>query len=29
MSLLEIKGLTYEAGDKKILDDFSMTIEIL
>ena len=27
MSLLEIKGLTYEAGDKKILDDFSMTIE--
>lgn len=26
MSLLEIKGLTYEAGDKKILDDFSMTI---
>jgi Fe-S cluster assembly ATP-binding protein len=27
MSLLEIKGLTYEAGDKNILDDFSMTIE--
>ena len=27
MSLLEIKGLTYEAGDKKILDNFSMTIE--
>ena len=27
MSLLNIKSLTYEAGDKKILDDFSMTIE--
>lgn len=27
MSLLEIKGLTFQAGDKKILDDFSMTIE--
>jgi Fe-S cluster assembly ATP-binding protein len=27
VSLLRIKGLTYEAGDKKILDDFSMTIE--
>ena len=27
MSLLEIKSLTYEAGDKKILGDFSMTIE--
>jgi Fe-S cluster assembly ATP-binding protein len=27
MSLLEIKGLTYETGNKKILDDFSMTIE--
>lgn len=26
MSLLEIKALTYEAGAKKILDDFSMTI---
>jgi Fe-S cluster assembly ATP-binding protein len=26
MSLLEIKGLTYETGDKKILDDFSLTI---
>src|SRR5512143_3050169 len=26
MSLLDIKGLSYEAGDKKILDDFSMTI---
>jgi len=27
MSLLEITDLAYEAGDKKILDDFSMTIE--
>ncbi len=27
MSLLEIKGLTFCAGDKNILDDFSMTIE--
>ncbi len=27
MSLLEIKGLTFCTGDKKILDDFSMTIE--
>ncbi len=27
MSLLEIKGLTYEAGAKKIMADFSMTIE--
>ena len=27
MSLLEIKGLTYEAGNKRILDDFFMTIE--
>jgi len=27
MALLELKGLTFEAGDKKILDDFSMTIE--
>ncbi len=27
MSLLEIKGLIYETGNKKILDDFSMTIE--
>jgi Fe-S cluster assembly ATP-binding protein len=27
MSLLAIKGLTYETGNKKILDDFSMTIE--
>ncbi len=27
MSLLEIKGLVYETGNKKILDDFSMTIE--
>jgi Fe-S cluster assembly ATP-binding protein len=26
MSLLEIKGLTYETGNKKILDDFSLTI---
>jgi len=26
MSILNIKGLSYEAGDKKILDDFSMTI---
>ncbi len=26
MSLLEIKGLSYEAGNKKILDDFSLTI---
>lgn len=28
MSLLNIKGLSYEAVDKKILDDFSMTIEV-
>lgn len=28
MSLLNINGLGYEAGDKKILDDFSLTIEI-
>jgi Fe-S cluster assembly ATP-binding protein len=27
MALLEIKGLTYKAGDKKILADFSMSIE--
>ena len=27
MPLIEIKGLTFHAGDKKILDDFSMTIE--
>lgn len=27
MSLLEMKGLTFQAGDKKILDDLSMTIE--
>ncbi|MDA8082700.1 MAG: ABC transporter ATP-binding protein [Nitrospiraceae bacterium] len=27
MSLLDIKGLSYVAGDKKILDGFSMTIE--
>ncbi|MFZ3122547.1 MAG: ABC transporter ATP-binding protein [Thermodesulfovibrionales bacterium] len=27
MLLLEINGLTYGAGDKTILDDFSMTIE--
>lgn len=27
MSILEIKKLSYEAGDKKILDDFSLTIE--
>lgn len=27
MALLELKGLTFQAGDKKILDDFSMTIE--
>jgi len=27
MSLLEIKGLTYETGNKEILDDFSLTIE--
>jgi Fe-S cluster assembly ATP-binding protein len=27
MELLGIKGLTFEAGDKKILDGFSMTIE--
>jgi len=27
MSLLEIKGLTFHAGDKYILDEFSMTIE--
>lgn len=27
MLLLEINGLTYRAGDKTILDDFSMTIE--
>jgi Fe-S cluster assembly ATP-binding protein len=27
MPLIEIKGLTFEAGDKKILDDFSLTIE--
>lgn len=26
MSLLEIKGLTYETGNKKILEDFSLTI---
>jgi Fe-S cluster assembly ATP-binding protein len=26
MPLIEIKGLTFRAGDKKILDDFSMTI---
>jgi Fe-S cluster assembly ATP-binding protein len=28
VSLLNIKGLSYEAVDKKILDDFSMTIEV-
>ena len=28
MPLLEIKGLTFHAGDKKILDDFFMTIEV-
>jgi Fe-S cluster assembly ATP-binding protein len=27
MPLIEIKGLTFHAGDKKILDDFSMTID--
>jgi Fe-S cluster assembly ATP-binding protein len=27
MSLLEIKNITYTAGDKKILDEFSMLIE--
>jgi len=27
MLLIEIKGITFHAGDKKILDDFSMTIE--
>ena len=27
MALLELKGLTFHAGDKKILDGFSMTIE--
>lgn len=27
MSILEIKKLSYEAGNKKILDDFSLTIE--
>lgn len=27
MSILEIKKLTYEAGDKKILDDFSLSME--
>ncbi len=27
MLLTEIKGVTFQAGDKKILDDFSMTIE--
>ena len=27
MPLIEIKGITFHAGDKKILDDFSMTIE--
>ncbi len=27
MLLIEIKGITFQAGDKKILDDFSMTIE--
>ncbi len=27
MPLIEIKGLTFQAGGKKILDDFSMTIE--
>jgi Fe-S cluster assembly ATP-binding protein len=27
MALLELKGLTFQAGGKKILDDFSMTIE--
>jgi Fe-S cluster assembly ATP-binding protein len=27
MPLLDIKGLTYTAGDKKILDDFSFSIE--
>jgi len=27
MPLIEIEGLTFHAGDKKILDDFSMTIE--
>lgn len=26
MALIEIKGLTFHAGDKKILDDFAMTI---
>jgi len=26
MPVIEIKGLTFHAGDKKILDDFSMTI---
>jgi len=28
MLLIEIKGLTFHAGDKKILDDFSMTIGV-
>ncbi|SPQ01980.1 conserved hypothetical protein [Candidatus Sulfobium mesophilum] len=27
MLLIEIKGITFQAGDKNILDDFSMTIE--
>ncbi|MBA4323239.1 MAG: ABC transporter ATP-binding protein, partial [Odoribacter sp.] len=27
MSILEINKITYEAGNKKILDDFSLTIE--
>jgi len=27
MPLIEMKGLTFNAGEKKILDDFSMTIE--
>ena len=27
MPLLEIKNLTYTAGDKKILDEFSLSIE--
>jgi len=27
MPVIEIKGLTFHAGDKKILDDFSMAIE--
>jgi Fe-S cluster assembly ATP-binding protein len=27
MPLIEIKGLTFHTGDKKILDDFSLSIE--